>query len=222
MKRLCGVLLALAMLFSLCGCEGNFGSVNLNDPIAIPDDGVIKESVIKQIQSENAVGVFTGTAEGVKYEWTIFGSDIAQAEEINLSVKIFAEADGGIRVAWQQQRAMGFSALLSIYFDKANHKVTSGYNGTPIIIYVVNTYAERVHDDVKTQKGVTLSKLARKYYDNTYCWVYIYIANKDRLADPNNITPGMELIIPELTEEEMKKLHASADKLKSVIAQIEL
>ena len=118
MKRLCGVLLALAMMFSLCGCEGNFGSVNLNDPIAIPDDGVIKESVIKQIQSENAIGVFTGTAEGVKYEWTIFGSDIAQAEEINLSVKIFAEADGGIRVAWQQQRAMDFSALLSIYLNE--------------------------------------------------------------------------------------------------------
>ena len=83
----------------------------------------------------------------------------------------------------------------------------------------VNTYAERVHDDVKTQKGVTLSKLARKYYDNTYCWVYIYIANKDRLADPNNITPGMELIIPELTEEEMKITKSGSLQLYSAARQ---
>ena len=118
MKRLCGFLLALAMIFSLFGCEGNFGSVNLNDPIAIPGDGVIKENVIKEIQSENTIGIFTGESDGVKYEWTIFGSDVAEAGEINLNVKIFAEADGGIRVAWQQQRAMGFSALLSIYLDE--------------------------------------------------------------------------------------------------------
>ena len=83
----------------------------------------------------------------------------------------------------------------------------------------VNTYAERVHDDVKTQKGVTLSKLARKYYNNTYCWVYIYIANKDRLADPNNITPGMELIIPELTEEEMKITKSGSLQLYSAARQ---
>ena len=118
MKRLFSLLLAFIMILSLCGCEGNFGSVNLNDPIAIPDDGVIKESIIKEIQSENTIGIFTGESDGVKYEWTIFGSDIAKAEEINLGVQIFPETDGGIRVDWQQRRAMGFSALLSIYLDE--------------------------------------------------------------------------------------------------------
>ena len=68
----------------------------------------------------------------------------------------------------------------------------------------VNTYAQRQHEGIVTQKSTTLSKLARKYYNNTYCWVYIYIANKDRITNPNSITPGTELIIPELTEEEMK------------------
>ena len=118
MKRLFSLLLAFIMILSLCGCEGNFGSVDLNDPIAIPDDGVIKENIIKEIQSENTIGIFTGEYDGVKYEWTIFGSDVVRAEEVNLLVKIFAEADGGIRVDWQQRRTMGFSALLSIYLDE--------------------------------------------------------------------------------------------------------
>lgn len=68
----------------------------------------------------------------------------------------------------------------------------------------VNEYAERPHEDVKAAKNITLSKLARKYYDNTYCWVYIYIANKDRIENANDIPEGIELIIPELTAEEMQ------------------
>lgn len=68
----------------------------------------------------------------------------------------------------------------------------------------VNEYAERPHEDVKAAKNVTLSKLARKYYDNTYCWVYIYIANKDRIKNANDVPEGVELIIPELTAEEMQ------------------
>lgn len=68
----------------------------------------------------------------------------------------------------------------------------------------VNEYAERPHEDVKAAKNITLSKLARKYYDNTYCWVYIYIANKDRIKNANDVPEGVELIIPELTAEEMQ------------------
>lgn len=68
----------------------------------------------------------------------------------------------------------------------------------------VNEYAERPHENVKAAKNITLSKLARKYYDNTYCWVYIYIANKDRIKNANDVPEGVELIIPELTAEEMQ------------------
>ena len=68
----------------------------------------------------------------------------------------------------------------------------------------VNEYAERPHEEVKAAKNITLSKLARQYYDNTYCWVYIYIANKDRIKNANDVPEGIELIIPELTAEEMQ------------------
>ena len=68
----------------------------------------------------------------------------------------------------------------------------------------VNQYVNRTHETVKTEAATTLSKLARKYYNNTYCWVYIFIANKDKLRNPNSVTPGMDLVIPELTEEEMR------------------
>ena len=66
-----------------------------------------------------------------------------------------------------------------------------------------NEYLQRESETVVTEPTTTLSKLARQYYDNTYCWVYIYIANKDKISNPNKLTPGTELTIPELTQEEM-------------------
>ena len=36
------------------------------------------------------------------------------------------------------------------------------------------------------------------------CWIYIYIANMEQLPNPNALEPGMELMIPELTAEEMR------------------
>ena len=68
----------------------------------------------------------------------------------------------------------------------------------------VNVYKQRAGEEVVADKTTTLSRLARQYYNNTYCWVYIYIANKDKISNPNDLTPGTTLMIPELTQEEMQ------------------
>ena len=66
----------------------------------------------------------------------------------------------------------------------------------------VNVYKQRAGEEVLVDKTTTLSRLARQYYNNTYCWVYIYIANKDKIANPNALTEGSTLLIPELTQAE--------------------
>ena len=67
----------------------------------------------------------------------------------------------------------------------------------------VNDYKARPSKSVTADKSTTLSKLARQYYDNVYCWVYIYMANIDRIENPNAINEGSVLIIPELTRDEL-------------------
>ena len=130
MKKLMSLLLALTILLSLCACQGNFGSVNLNKSIAISSDSIIKESTIKQIKNENAIGVFTGESGGIRYEWTIFGSDIGTAAEINLGTEITETADGNVQVNLQQSSGFGFSALLSIYMDETwNAQSATAYAG---------------------------------------------------------------------------------------------
>ncbi|WP_146110095.1 LysM peptidoglycan-binding domain-containing protein [Salinibacter sp. 10B] len=41
-----------------------------------------------------------------------------------------------------------------------------------------------------------LAQLSRNYYDTLYCWTVIWEANRDELADPDELHPGMELTIP--------------------------
>lgn len=118
MKRLLSLFLALTITLSLCACQGNFGAVNLNESIAIPENGIIEESIIKQIMHSNAIGVFTGESGGLRYEWTIFGSDITDPKEINLAIRLSKTAEGNIQVHLRQLRAFGFSSLLSIYLDE--------------------------------------------------------------------------------------------------------
>ena len=118
MKRLFSLILAFTIMISMCACQGNFGSVNLNESIEIPENGIIKENIIRKIQSENAIGVFTGESNGLRYEWTIFGSDIAEPKEINLSVSITKTVNGDPKVTLSQAEPFGFSALLSVYLDE--------------------------------------------------------------------------------------------------------
>ena len=118
MKRLISLILVFAILLSLCACQGNFGSVNLEEAIEIPENGTIQESILRKIQSENAIAVFTGRSNGLRYEWTIFGSDIVEAREINLAVCIAKDVNGNPEVTLSQTEPFGFSALLSVYLEE--------------------------------------------------------------------------------------------------------
>ena len=82
----------------------------------------------------------------------------------------------------------------------------------------INEYKERTGDTITVEAGMTLAKLARKYYNNTQCWVYIFIANRDQLKTPSDLKEGMEIKIPELTEEELKTDTKECLRLYSVAA----
>ena len=82
----------------------------------------------------------------------------------------------------------------------------------------INEYKVRHGDTITVEKGMTLSKLARKYYDNSQCWVYIYMANSDTMATPSDFKEGMEILIPELTEEEIQIKNKECIRLYSITA----
>ena len=114
MKRLFSLFLAFTIMLSLCACDGNWESVNLKEPVELSDNGMVEKDILTQVKNENAIGVFTGKSGDYKYEWTIFGSDIAEPKEMNLGVQLSKTDAGGIQATLNQTEAFGFTALLSI------------------------------------------------------------------------------------------------------------
>ncbi len=47
------------------------------------------------------------------------------------------------------------------------------------------------------QKGDTLSAISEKYYGSANKWQRIFTANRDVLENPDRLTPGSKLVIPE-------------------------
>ena len=117
MKRIISLSLAFIMVICLCGCSGNFSKVNLNEPIAIPENGVVEKAVIEKIKNENAIAVFEGDSDGIKYEWTVFGSDITESKDINLAVALSKTTDG-LNVKLTETEDFGFPVLLSIHLNE--------------------------------------------------------------------------------------------------------
>ena len=118
MKRLLCLLLVLTAMLSLCACQGNFGSINLKDPVNIPENGVIDKSTIMQIKNENAIAVFVGTSGDFKYEWTVFAGTIRDVKTVNLGVQLSKTDNGSIRVVLNQAETFGFSASLAIHLNE--------------------------------------------------------------------------------------------------------
>ena len=118
MKRAWSLLVAISIMLLLCACQSDFGTVNLQDPILISSDGLVDERIINQIKNENAIVVFNGQSGNFDYEWTIFGSDIAQPKTINLAVAIEKKENNSLQLTFSQEESFGFNALLSVHLDE--------------------------------------------------------------------------------------------------------
>lgn len=57
------------------------------------------------------------------------------------------------------------------------------------------TVNKTVKDTIK--KGYLLNDMAKKHYGNKCFWVYIYEENKAKIANPNRVSVGLELVIPD-------------------------
>ena len=97
MKRITSIILTIILLLSLVACGGNFAKVDLKEPITIPEGGIIEKSVFDKIKDENAIATFTGESGDMKYEWTIFGSDLNHTRDVNLSL-ILEKTEKGIKI----------------------------------------------------------------------------------------------------------------------------
>ena len=117
MKRILSLILTFVLLLSFTACSGNFAQVDLKEPIALADDGIVERDVFEKIKNENAIATFTGESGEMKYEWTIFGSDLKDTRDVTLSITL-EKTDNGIKIKFSEAEDFGFPALLSVHLNE--------------------------------------------------------------------------------------------------------
>ena len=117
-KRMGWIILLLAILTCLCGCEGNYETIDFKEAIEISEDGIVSQQILEQLQSENAIGNFVGKCGDFEYEWTIFGSDISNPKDINLLLTVSEAGDRGIKLSFAEKEGFGFPVFLSVHLNE--------------------------------------------------------------------------------------------------------
>ena len=155
MKRMISLFLMLILLLSFTACSGNFAQVDLKEPIALNEDGIVEKDVFEKIKNENAIATFTGESGELKYEWTIFGSDLNDTKDVNLSVSL-EKTDKGIKIKFSETEDFGFPALLSISLDeKWSANSATAFDGDTAVYSVSITGSKTSILNISVNKIVT-------------------------------------------------------------------
>ena len=111
----------------------------------------------------------------------------------------------GKKVAYAANRRAEIRLVTKEEFDRlieeCSEKQQVRYSQTAVVERTDDTPDWAIATETVSDE-TTLAKLARKYYDNTHCWVYIYQSNRNVITSPNNLLSGAKIYIPQLTEEQ--------------------
>ncbi len=111
------------------------------------------------------------------------------SEDLNIQDSYFEEKDGKFHMGGIVQTQYEKNQI----WDKI--KEIGGENFPDVAADIKIAVTDYYHKHT-VQKGDTLSKIAKHYYDDAGKYMKIFNANKDILKDPNLIHPGQELVIP--------------------------
>ena len=67
---------------------------------------------------------------------------------------------------------------------------------------------------ITVQKATSLQNLAQTHYNNPNCWIYLYLANGEYISSPSYVAKGTTIMLPQLTEQQLKITSTGADKLR--------
>lgn len=142
-----------------------------------------------------------------------------KSEETTANVKAEQEATDNAIVAevkaeMQQKAAETQKAKSTVSLSQQNSE------SKPATVSSVRTVYNDIITEVTLEKGGRLTILSQEYYGDKAYWVYIYDANRNVIANPDAVRPGMKLKIPRLGSDKVDLNNpATIEKAKQLAKQ---
>lgn len=133
MNRIVRFVLGIGLMISLCGCKGNYEPVYVEDKVELKE-GVIAAEVLADLKSNNAIGTFEGQAGDFSYEWLVFGSDITEVKDLDLSLEIKEKGSEEFVLCFGTKDKFDIPLFLSVYLnEKWNTQKAFLYSGEEVV-----------------------------------------------------------------------------------------
>jgi len=179
--------------------EGSF-SINRRVEIRIVTDEVMKQQKDELSFFEQYKSVKRGSAVRQAGE----GKNASSSEALKEAIKKMKEAGPAVKEVIPAVKEAVESVVNDVApkMESVAKKIEQVVASvTPAASSVAEPAAQvEVLEKIIVPKDASLGALAKQYYGNANLWVKIFEANRDRLASPDQIQEGMELIIPKLNK----------------------
>lgn len=176
----------------------------LQEPPAIPED--LEQQEKKEVEvppiPDYVLSTETSHEESVsedyayeydepKRDWKMFVYGVLAGIAVTVAVTYFMNWSGYIN--FSEPDNVGFDSIAPL--EEVAVATDTVKPDTAVVGEDSVKKVEPVIYKVKN-KSSYLSNISRKYYDHYIFWIYIYLENKDKIKDPDNLVVGMELVIP--------------------------
>ncbi len=171
-RKLLLFFLCILLAFSFTGCKGfevgvNEQTASYSDRMAIPEDGIVSADVFKDLKETKQVVTFEGESKGIKYEWTVFGSEITEPKDCNLLVTIIKTSESAYIFNFASEEDFGFTPLLSIYSGDNNEgkvasllEVRGNESAYLSDVYLTGTNSEILNVSYDSQVGTYIIEIS--------------------------------------------------------------
>ena len=129
-------------------------------------------------------------------KWLIFLSGMVFGAVVGILVYVFCIGDSA-----KDERPVGQTAAVDtvpsvLHDDATESAVAETKEAGETLSDSVAVKQESAPIYYKVEKTSYLSNISRKYYGHYAFWIYIYIENKDKIKNPDNLPVGIVLEIP--------------------------
>ena len=126
LRYICAGLCLILSLLALSSCVTRYANEqNYSGEIDLPADGIVKAEVLDDLKKSGSVAVFCGKSGKIAYQWTVFGSDIQIAHDINLGITAKAQQGEKLSVKLDSAEDFGFCPVLSVYLNERWQSLTA-------------------------------------------------------------------------------------------------
>lgn len=125
LKRIMTLVLCLIVTLAFSACSQFANETVFSGLVELDESGIVRKSVLNKLKNDNAVLTIEGKDGDIRYQWTVFGSDIASEKDTDMSVHVTLLENESFHIELNSTESFGFTPIISVYIPEMWSSLTA-------------------------------------------------------------------------------------------------